>query len=321
MAIAYFRISQLPTRVTLNKTGGLVLNQSYPIAEQNQLSIANASGFKGEFLDFFKYQLSEDNITWSNAAIAYVRELVLENTPASANDTIAAAESSNYNLASNIPINTSTDRIIISSLSGYGTLSLNGSVVTVGRIIYSHELPNLEFDTGLGGGAPYAVIGYKCGNHLGFDAAEYTVTINVAILGQIALYSSNTAVGSIDLPPVTPVLSQTDVAEISKGYNGGTATVNVVINSPDLSGPNTDNNYVEIRYGATATKYFDNATFNITVPIGDNGKGYVEVIHVDVDETGSPTSSVVTLTLTEINGDSAKVNLANDEVILTANFN
>lgn len=203
MAITVFRISTLPIRVDLLKNAApVVLNQSYPIAEQNELAHDNVSGFKGEFIDSFGYQVSEDGIKWSGKGIVALQDLVGTNLQESLDTVLSAAEQTSYNLYNEnlFPINNSTDRIRIIGISGNGILKNGTFVVPVNAEILWHQLPFLNFETQQGGGLPYMTISYQCGNHTGYNTAiTYTITINVATLARIDFISRSTINDTIDI--------------------------------------------------------------------------------------------------------------------------
>lgn len=322
MAITYVRISTLPSLVSILKSAvPVVLNQSYLIAEENQFSISNASGYKGEFLDQIGYQVSEDDIEWSNEGFIQVKELVATNTPESVNDVLAATENTSYDLEAQalIPINGSTDRIKITNISGNGIPLYNGSPLSVNDVIYWHNFGLLGFDTKDGGGLPYAVISYQCGNHLGYNTVTtYTITINVASLGEIAFVSNQVINDTVDVGTVENRITDIDLYRISKGLIGTQAKVNVDINSP-MFGDSVHNSVV-IRYGSSVLTKTVNEIFDIFVDIGSDGKADIQVEHVFVNVNGTITSSTVTLVVTEIDGLPANVS-ATDTVISTANFN
>ena len=321
MAITYFRISTLPALVVLNKNAvPVTLNQSYLIAEENELTLDNGSGYKGEFLDSFGFQVSEDDAIWSNEGIYRIKELVNTNTQESANDVLAASENSNYNIETEalLPINTSTDRIKITNITGYGTPKYNGSALNIGDEIFWHNFGLLTFDTMDGGGLPYAVISYQCGNHLGYNTGTtYTITINVSSLGEISFVSGYV---TNDVDPSFPTynrVTNVDSYEITKGFIGKQAKINVTIASPMFS--DSANNKVLIKYnGITVTKTA-NETFDVFATIDNNGKVDVNIEHLFIDVKGSTTSSVVTMVVTEIDGSPSNVS-GTDTVVSTANF-
>lgn len=322
MAIAFFRIPQLPTRVDLLKNAApLVVNQSYPIAEENQVSFDNQSGYKGEFLDQFTWQVSEDGAVWSNEAVISIRELVNENTPESANDVLAAAENTTYNIETEtlLPINTSVDRIKITGITGFGTPKYNGNPLVIGQEIYWHNFSLFTFETKDGGASPYATISYQCGNHIGYnEATTYVITINVATLARIDFISNNVINDTVDIGTVENRITSIDLSRISQGLIGTQATVNVVINSPMFA--DSIHNSVILRYNNQVETKTANETFDIFVDIGNDGKADLQIEHVFVDVNGTTTSSQVTAVITAVDGSAANVS-ATDTYISSANFN
>jgi hypothetical protein len=187
MAITHFRISKLPNIVNVLKNAApVVVNASYPLLEENQISFNNTSGLKGEFLDQMEIQVSEDNLVWTNPEIINIKELVLTETPGSANESLDALKNTSYPIYSllKIPINTSTDRIRIQSI--VGNFTLNGVLLSINSIDYMHQLPNIMANVDNGSGSPYMSLEYYCGNHIGFNfTTSYLLEINVISLAEI----------------------------------------------------------------------------------------------------------------------------------------
>lgn len=322
MAITAFKISTLPKLVELQKNAVIIaLDASHPIAEQSDLDIVNNSGFKGENLDVIGYKVSEDGITWSNEAFITIKELVNENTPESANATIAASENTVYDLEdeTSFPINTSVDRLKIINITGNGIAWNGDNLLEIGNVIFWKDFQNLEFETKKGAALPYATISYQVGNHLGYNTATtYVITINLSLLGEIEFTSSSSIEDTVDLPPVTQRFSKIDNYKVIKGLIGTQAKINVDINSPMFT--DSANNSVILNYPGSEITKSANENFDIIADIDDNGEVAISVEHSFVDVNDTTTSSVVTFVLTEIDGAAANVS-ATDTVISTANFN
>ena len=320
MAVLFVRISTMPILVNLLKGGvAAVLNTQYNIAEENTFSIANASGFKGEFLDEIGYQVSEDGAVWSNEAFISVKEFVETNTSQSSNQIFAANENTTYNLQTQalFPVNNSTDRIKIKSITGNGIPKFNGNPLTINQEIYLHQFSLITFETKDGGALPYATIVYNCGNHLSYNTGtDYSVTINVSTLGEITfvtntIFNDTVVISAVTYDRVTDI----DLYEITRGIINTQAKVNVVINSPMFS--DSANNSIIIKHGNVDIVKVANENFDIFVNIGSNGKANIEIQHIFVDVLGTTTSSVVTLTVLEINASNTFVSGTNT-VISTA---
>jgi len=316
MAITHIRISTLPLLVDCKKNDvAVVLNASHLIVGEDEFSIDNNSGYKGENLDKIGYQVSEDEINWSNEAFVSVNYYVNTNTPESVNDILAAAENTNYNLETEslLGINASTDRIKITGISGFGLPTYNGQPLAVGMEIFWKDFSLLEFDTNDGGLSPYAIIYYQAGNHLGYNEATiYTVTINVATLAEIAFISRN-------LISYAPQHNYIDDYEISKGIINVQAKVNIDIAGDLFTDSPTSKVY--IKYDNTVLTKTANENFDIFVDIGTNGKANIVVEHEIIDVTGAgSTTSTVTLVLEEVDGQTSNVS-GTDTVISTVNFN
>lgn len=300
MAITTFRISKLPSRVDCLKNAvAATLNTSYPLAEENQISFDNQSGFKGEFLDEMEIEVSEDGILWSPSAIVKIKELVGVNTPESVNETVTGAKNTDYALygLSKFPINNSTDRIKIASILGYGTFKRNGIPLTVGTVVYMHELPDILGSTDNGAGLPHMSLLYYCGNHLGFNTATtYKIEINVASLAEIATVSVN------GTNPVTE-----DVL-ISKGLSGKSALVSVNVTGTMFA--NGAGSEVILFYSGLTLVITANGTQNISVLLDNEGKSNIGVQH-NYTNLGTPSTSNVQLTIQDVDGNAGNVSGTN----------
>jgi len=308
MAITLFRISELPNLVDLLKDGSpAAANTNYPLAEEDELTIDNQSGFKGEFLDSFKIEVSEDGVLWSSETTWPIKELVGVNTPAATDESIAGAKNTSYVPydLSKIVINASTDRIRITNIEGYGNFTNNGLPLNIGDVVYMHNLPNILAETNNGAGLEYMKLSYYCGNHLGYDeTTTYTLVVNVASLAEIS---------SLGASGTNPVI---DSLLISNGFTNGVALVSVEATG-DLftEGPASE---VTVSFGGTDLVITANGTQNISVPLDNEGNASIEVQH-NYSNPGTAATSNVELTILDIDGDPANVS-GTDSYTSTINF-
>ena len=310
------RISKLPIRLDLEKSAvPVVLNDSFLISEEGDLDITNNTGLKSEAIDEIRYQVSEDDAIWSNEGISIINDYVSENTPESTNEILASAEETQTNVLTPtdlIPVNTSTDRIkIVSYDTLNGLLEFNGNPVNPDDEFFNYDFTNLVIETFKGGGAPYQVINYKCGNHLGYnDATIYTVTVNVATLAEVEFLGRTTNSYNDGEFAVTEI---NDQIRINKGYIGLDATVDIDIVSP-MFGVSTGS---EVNIDDLVKTADEN--FVVAKTLDSDGSTIIDVKHIYRDTEGITTSSVVTFLLTLIDGDAGKVSGTN-QYISTANF-
>lgn len=321
MAIQFFRISRNAVRVDVLKDSvAIVVDESHPIAEESEISIDNNSGFKGEFLDSIGYQVSEDGITWSNEGNIDIKELVLENTPQSSNQVQAAAVESDYVMDVLLPVNTSTDRIKITNIEGYGLLTNNNNQVFIGNEFFLHLFSLLSFETKKGGGIPYATISYICGNHVGYNTNDtYTVIFNVATLGEINFVNSDSVTGTVVIGgPVYGYTSVTEEVIIENAFVNKQVKINVIIDS-DMLDENA-NSFIKITYDNVVIQKFADETFDIETNAGSKGTLTLFIEHYHIDESATPVDSNVTLEITEVDEDLANVNPGNKQYVSIANF-
>lgn len=312
MAVTHFRVSKNTVRLDLKKANvAIVVDESHPIAEENEISVVNNSGFKSESLDSFSYQLSIDGgVTWSNEGICKINDFAGTGTPGSVNETINLTNE-NQSSTPVLNINANTDRIkILGAVNGNAAVLLNGQDVLPDELVFSYDLANLAIGSFLGAGAPYDEIQYQCGNHLGINTAEiFKVTVNVALLAEIAFVSraivySNETVSGKNYVRINVI----DTLLVTKGYILGLAKHTIAINSDMLALSIHNAIFVdeETRTANENFLYYKNAN--------DVGQVQLSVIHSYLDFTGVSTTTQITTTLTDIDGDAAKVSVINSDI-------
>jgi len=321
MAITLFRISQLPTRLGIELNDiPVVLNQAYLKTLESNLKIINPTGFKAANIDQIKYQVSENGTLWSNEATININDFALTNTPQSSNQNLnlsAINQSSSVVSPLNlIPINSSCDRIrIINYTTINGLLKKNGNIVNISDVIYNYELTDLLFETALGGGSPYQVILYQCGNHLGFNNTTFQLSINVVLLAELEFLNQTINNYTVTISNVTsPVIETTDVIRIKLGDIEKNANLTVIINSPMFA--NSALNEVRIN----GQQKLANETFNISQVLDINGEALISITHIFTNLNNATTSSQVQLTLNNIDNDANKVSASNSYTS-TINYN
>ncbi len=303
MGITHFRISKLPVRVTLLISAvPVVLNQSYLISQQTNLTIDNSTGFIGEFLDFAEWQVTENEVSWSNPGTIDMKELSQTNTPEASNQSQSRLnENTELTVGSLVIANNSTDRIKITEISGNGILNNNGIKVETGDVFFQYDFANLLFKNNLGGGFPYGTIKFQCGNHLGYnDITEYELSINVdgdANFVDVGIENIN---DTVDIGGLVNRKTNIHSFKVLRGIIGFSLNVQVVINSPFFAVD--PNNTVTIRYNGTELVKTANETFNLSIPIGNDGIVEFQVEHAKVDIGSSVSSSSVQFSLIDMNG-------------------
>lgn len=300
MAIAYFRVSRLPSRVSVeNNAVPVVQGTSIPIAQEVDIDIVNPTAFKGEFLDNMEIQVSQDDIKWSSPVTIPIKELVGVNTPESidAGDTVVGeTQYVPYDLAL-FPINASVDRIRITAISGLGNWTFDGQPLEVGTEVFMHELPLIGANTLKGAGIPYMSMSYRCGNHIGYnELTDYLIELNLPSLAEIAggdVFGSN---------PIT------EVVNLTKALSNKIAKVDISITGDMFTqGPASE---VTINYNGTSQTYLANGTDSINVLLDPYGEAVIEVVH-NYSNFGVAATSNVALTVSEVDANPANVSLIN----------
>lgn len=312
MAVTHFRISQNPQRVDLTVDAvPVVVDQVYPIAQQNLLATTNATGIKSAKLDTFKYQLSIDGgITWSNEGTCNVNDFAGTGTPTSANETLTKS-SENQSSVPVLPTDANTDRIIILGPTlGNAEVKLSGIKTVANEVVFVYDFANLVIENSLGGGEPYDEIEYQCGNHLGINSATtYKITLNATLLAEL-LFVQRTLLYSNEIIGGKPYykLEAVDTISISKAYIFKVLAHTVEVLSPML----TQSVYNSISVDEEVK--ISDQNFLFYKDANDIGKAEIIIRHTYVDYLSQNTSSQVTITLDSVDADLAKVSLINEHI-------
>lgn len=309
MAIQFFRISELPKIVDcLKGVAPAVLNLAYPLAEENTVSFDNQSGYKGEFLDSFKIQVSEDGTIWSNPVICPIKELVGVNTPESVNGNIPDAERNGTNdlyALGKIPINNSTDRIQIVSISGYGEFLKGTMPLNINDVVYMHELEQLKAVTDNGAGIPHMSLVYRCGNHIGYNTSEtFLITVDVPSFAKIGFVSRN---------GVDPIYEN---LLIDEGFSDKQVLINVTVTGNMFT--QSPGSTIRIIYSGQVLSFNANGNQDITALLDNEGKSNIEIEHNYLN-FGTAATSNVQVTVLEVDGNAANVSTT-DSYTTTVNY-
>ena len=120
--ITKFKITKLPLRAILKISSiPVVLNQEYHISEQENMTCDITE--RGVPFDEFLFQLGNDNGIWSNVSKSVINVQVDSNTPTVILTDLTIAYKETIDITGNFNFNTSTDRVIITSISPKSNLS------------------------------------------------------------------------------------------------------------------------------------------------------------------------------------------------------
>jgi len=312
MAVTHFRITQNPQRVNLTVDAvSVVLNQAYPIAQQNLLATTNPTGIKSANLDTFKYQLSINGGTiWSNEGTCNVNDFAQTGTPTSENETFTKS-SENESSVPVLPTDVNTDRIVIlGPVLGNAKVKLSGIQTVANQVVFVYDFANLVIENSLGGGEPYDEIEYRCGNHLGINfATTYKITLNATLLAELG-FVQRTLLYSNEIIAGKPYykLEVLDTISVSKAYILKILAHTVQVLSPML----TQSIYNSISVDEEEKDSDQNFLFYKNA--NDIGRAEIIIRHTYVDYLGESTSSEVTITLDSVDTDIAKVSTTDEYV-------
>lgn len=195
-----FKILSLPKTVTLLINGvNAITNYEYLIVKNPLITINNNRNIKGINFDHFTYSLKDQRKeTWTKKIRVNISEKADTNIPASANTIVQLEKNTEYNLLDYLPINSSTDKIIIKNKSNNFILLKNNDIYHK-TIILHIDLVDIKFRIDDYGGEPLMNLTYNCGNHLGNDITDYHLTINVPDKAEISLLDEEIINDTIDV--------------------------------------------------------------------------------------------------------------------------
>ncbi len=327
-AITHFKFKTLPDPNAVDSKINavtLVVDTLYPIADENLLTFERTSRFDDLSLETpFLYKVVDNvNNLESNEALIRLGWKGVSANPASSNVSQVINNLDVINLLDTLPLNDVTEWIEIIFLIGIPGLLINGIKAQVGRRLTILDLYYSDF-TALaeGGGDPYFQLGYKVGEDNTAEITIYTLDLDIvslAIIGILTPASLVTFIESFDtgggLFVDYTVKEETTIVEVSKGHVFGIANITIAILSPFLA--LNQWNSVTIDYNGIQTEYFANTTVIIAVKLDKLGKGEIEILNTIVFETADPAVGEITITVDDINGDSALVDGVQIQQVLT----
>ncbi len=330
MAISHFIITAIPTSV-IPKIGISVvqLNTLYDIALESSLTFERIPSLDGYYLsESVKFKSYDQSLLkYSNEAVMNIQWKEADGSvvPTSLSSDVLRLNDISESLISLISINSAVEFIEIISVEGVQNLKLNGTLILPGQRLSPKQMINATYTTNSeGGGDPYFTLTYKVGKNNIAEAVVYTLNISVDSLGEMVLLSqtSTQVIESFDIngiPTDYTVIREVIYVNINKGYQNGTAEINVVINSPFLTTAQPEiQSSVTLDINGVEIEKIANETFNVSLDLDDNGYGQLkitnEIIKDDATETGQ-----IDLTLSSINLDPLLVSATNT-VSITSSF-
>lgn len=332
MAITHFSITLPDPNLvdTLIDGSPVVENQQYPIAQQNLLTFSRVALLEGFSISVpFTYKVYDvPNNRESNTANMNVSWFGRVGLPAvSANSrTESIAKSAQIRLIDAITINEATEHINITAITGVPNWKLNGAKLYVGQKLTVAELYYAIFTANdNGGGFPYAEIQFSAGNRNETTAkTDYASTINVdtdvELQKQVDIYDFNYSDEFEDPSTVTyNVIEQVLVVDITEGLQGGTAEVQIIINSPYLALNSFNKVIIDDGSGIEIEKTADE-TFNISVSLDLYGKGTFSIKNYIVEDTADPKTGQIDVELLNVDGNTSVVSPTTYQEQMITNF-
>lgn len=326
----HFVIIELPdpNYVISTKNGNpLEAGVDYLLSEQNELSFQRVAGLENIYTKvFFRYKIIDNlNSNQSNEAYGTLEwKNTIPGIPSSADHLETIANSSVHNFLEKLPINNNVETIKIVSIEGLNVAKFNDQKLFSGQVLKAQELLYTELVAkSEGGGEPYFKMTYNVGKNNVYEKTNYILQFNIDSLANIGQNGDTELLEyseEYDVPPPTEynVKQETFKIDISLGQIKGIAEIEVIINSPFLALNEWNNVYVYS--GENEYEKFANETFNIFVPLDENGKGSFTVQNFIIENTGDDKDGEITLNLLNINGNAALVDPANNQLVLTSNY-
>jgi hypothetical protein len=332
MAITHFKITKLPnTNKVISKVGVVALeeNKLYPISQEAFLSFERVAVLDGYYVsEKLKFKAYDDVLAKYGNETS--RDLVwMEQDPnilpASTSSESILLNSNSDNLLNLLPINDATEYVEIISYTGVPNLKSNGTVIAPGQRLSPYELYNAIYEVNAnGGGDPYFSMTYRVGRDNVTEPTNYVLDIKVDSLGEIALssqVSSNATESWTDSGGNTAdynTIRETAIANVTNGYQNGTAEIQISISSPFLAINEFNSVTIEINgdeYEKTADE-----VFTVTANLDVNGAVAIKVNNLIVETTAGPEDGSVTIDLLDINTNPALVHGTNNTITITSNF-
>jgi hypothetical protein len=318
MAVTHFIVTKLPDANKINSLKGtdpIALNTLYPIADEATLNFTRVAALDGFYVSDKIYYKAYDEVSgkYSNEAST---EIIFEDqdpgaTPTSSNVSLQWNNLDSDNLLNLLPISQAVEFVEIVGYSGVLNLKKDNILLLPGSRLTPFELLNSIYDVlEFGGGAPYFHLDYKVGKNDVAEATVYTMDINVDSIAEILLTDQQTgaaenetfddgAGGTVNYD----VIDETIIVDIVKGYQGGTAEFDIVINSPFLTTSNPETqSAIRITINGIETEYIANQTINAVADLDDNGAATIVIVNEIVKDDASETGQI-DITLQSINED------------------
>jgi len=332
MAISHFLITKLPENV-ISRLALLPLQTDVliPIAEEVTLNFARIASLDDYFVSekvFFKVY-DETLLQYGNETSFDViwKESDLGVLPISADTQSLLANDAAPDLLSLLALNPATEFIQIVSYSGVLNLSIEGQIIVPGERIETSDLLKAVYKVHTnGGGVPYFTMTYKVGRGTVVEPTIYTLTIDVDAIAELTEISRVSTVlneafddgagGTINYD----VTRETISIDITNGYQGGTAEVDISILSPFLvpSSPDAQSS-VDIYFNGDNLEKIVDENFSIVVTLDDFGSATINIINIIVKDEASE-SGQVDINLISINQDIALVSATINTVSITTNI-
>ena len=332
MAISHFLITKLPENV-ISRLALLPLQTDVliPIAEEVTLNFARIASLDDYFVSdkvFFKVY-DETLLQYGNETSFDViwKESDLGVLPISADTQSLLANDAAPDLLSLLALNPATEFIQIVSYSGVLNLSIEGQIIVPGERIETSDLLKAVYKVHTnGGGVPYFTMTYKVGRGTVVEPTIYTLTIDVDAIAELTEISRVSTVlneafddgagGTINYD----VTRETILIDVTDGYQGGTADIDISILSPFLvpSSPDAQSSVIIDFNGGYLEKIVDE-NFSIIANLDDHGYTRIKIVNTIVKDEASE-SGQVDINLISINQDIALVSATINTVSITTNI-
>lgn len=305
-----FSITQLPARAIMLIDGAaVVLNQKYPIAQQSLVTFENDTVYRAEPYDNFKYEIYVDGEKSKNEGLVDINFEVSNSAymPANTSKTIHLSEE--FLFSDEVPYADNFDRVQITSIQGKGDWLLNEQPINVGQVIFYYELAaNLKFLANDGGaGNDYNILKFKAGTKSGFFG-ESTLWVNTEALAKISLGEPGgfTEDGSVETTYQNVFVSNTLANKTCK----------ISVDTTNFTGLGTDPESKFVIYDeiGNTQEITTQTTVEITTTLSNQGQMNFET--QTIKENPYPVAGSIVINLLEVDGSSANVDPANNQVTI-----
>jgi hypothetical protein len=309
-----FAITQNTVR-TLIKVSGvpIVLEQEYDITLQSDITIENPSGFPANPIDSFKYRITKDGVQSSNEGTVKV----IFETMNSVNDLPDNIKTNSMLIGESILLTDFIlrtgyyDRIKITEINGKGSWTYNGLTLYPGTVIFNYNMDKIKFIADDQGSVEtdYANIKFLFGD----------ITHYYTALGQLTIGTTSKAQFKLEMPDLIPDIV-VDVAtfiydaKIDKGIDLGTCKITVDTSTFNEFGMLVPENKLTLTINGVDTVYNTQGTFTLLKDLDSSGSLNI-LCKVDI-KLPLDTLRIITITLNEVNSNSANVDLTQNIINL-----